>query len=239
MKEVAEFYDAFAKKQCAMGINNRHLSIRRWLEEVGLKPYHEVLEIGCGIGTVTELILQHLNKDGFLRAVDISPESIDTATSRLRKYRNVDLMVKDITATDIRGAYDVIVLPDVIEHIPISLHAKLFKNISKALNKNGFVFIHMPDPNYLEWVTRNNPAELQVIDQPIHAHILSDNLIKTGLYVHYLSSYTVYDKQPDYQVVVLKKIPLNSEYGKRKKFLIDSITRRINLKFRYFLRGGR
>jgi len=55
-EEVSEYYDGFSSYQLAKGINSRHLSIFRFLRKAGLKKNSIVLEIGCGIGTVTHLI---------------------------------------------------------------------------------------------------------------------------------------------------------------------------------------
>ena len=57
MSEISQFYDEFAEQQKSTGINNRHISILEHLTKLGLKPYHNVLEVGCGVGTVSELIL--------------------------------------------------------------------------------------------------------------------------------------------------------------------------------------
>lgn len=77
-QKVAQFYDEFANNQIKIGVNSRHLSIIDKLIQSGLKPHHRVLEIGCGIGTVSHLIAKKTPK-GKVLAVDISPKSIDQA----------------------------------------------------------------------------------------------------------------------------------------------------------------
>ena len=240
MDNVEEFYDEYTKKQSIKGINHRHLSIQRWLEEFGLKPTSKVLEVGCGIGTVSELILRYLNSNGSLLSTDISQKSLELSKSRLKKYKNVEIKAFDFTSDKIDGGrFDVIVLPDVIEHIPLENHAKLFLNLSSMLKEDGFIFIHIPEPNHLEWTTKHNPEELQIIDQPIHTQLLSKNIIDSNLYIQYLQSYCVYNQRPDYQAVVLKNIPLDDDYVPKKSFLHDSNSRRIYRKIKFYLRGGK
>ncbi len=41
------------------------------------------------------------------------------------------LMAGDVLELDVGGSYDVIVLPDVIEHIPLELHEALFQTDSR------------------------------------------------------------------------------------------------------------
>jgi len=202
-----------------------------------LRPTSKVLEIGCGIGTISELILRYLNSEGSLVATDISNRSLELATSRLAKYSNVEIKSVDFASEKVEGLFDVIVLPDVIEHIPLENHPALFLNLSSVLNEDGFIFIHIPDPNHLEWTIKFNSEELQIIDQPIHTHLLSKNLIESNLYIQFLQSYCVYNRTPDYQAVVLKKIPDNTDYKSRNVFLHDSTIRRISRKINYYLRG--
>jgi 2-polyprenyl-3-methyl-5-hydroxy-6-metoxy-1,4-benzoquinol methylase len=236
--DVEKYYDDYADLQSRKGINHRHLSIQRWLESFGLNPKHSVLEVGCGIGTQSELILRYLSKDGRLLGADISPRSIEIAKDRLRKYSNSSFEVFDFTQNLKNEKFQVIVMPDVIEHIPINLHPHLFKNLDQMLVEDGFILIHIPDPNYLEWCIQNTPEILQIIDQPIHTSILSKNLLDTELYISFLQSYSIYQKDCDYQVIVLKKKPKGS-YDSSTTPLHDSISRRMKRKVKYLLRNGK
>ena len=239
MGKVEQYYDEYTSRQLAMGINHRHLSIQRWLEYFGLKEDDAVLEVGCGIGTVSELIMRYLSSKGRLLATDISEESLRLARERLTKYSNVEVSNMNFVSQKSSEKFDVIVLPDVIEHIPIELHADLFKNLDSMLVEDGFVFIHIPDPNHLEWTIRNRPDLLQIIDQPIHTSILAENLKSTSLYIHHLQSYSVFNVQPDYQLIVLKKIPKEDSYVQKERFTSGSLSERIKRKARYLIRGNK
>lgn len=205
MDEVQKFYDEWTTKQLKSGINHRHLRIFDWLKQFGLKKDHRVLEIGSGIGTVTTLILRNLSKSGSLVGLDISPKSIKLAKNALKKCQNVELHVGTIETVRINEKFDIIVLPDVIEHIPIKDHKILFKKVDGLLKDTGFVLIHMPDPDYLQWCITNQSASLQIIDQPIFTEILLDSLRNTDLKIFYMESYSIFTLSPDYQVIVLKK----------------------------------
>ncbi len=239
MSEVEKFYDEFAVRQQKAGINHRHLSIQRRLEHFGLSQNSRVLEVGCGVGTVTELILRFLDSEGFILATDISPESVRVGKERLNRYCNLDYKVHDFTKETVDGEFDVIVLPDVIEHIPIYLHKVLFHNLGQLLNDNGFILIHIPDPNHLEWCIQNEPENLQIVDQPVHTHLIAENIKESGLYIHFLESYSIYNRQPDYQVIILKKIPGENNYTSLIQFLNDSTFRKIKKKLKWILRGGK
>lgn len=237
MSEVVKFYDEFTELQTQVGINNRHISIIEHLEKSGLRPNDKVLEIGCGIGTVSELILRYLSPSGYLQSIDISPKSIELAKQRLVKYKNVVVEVRDIFREPITDKFNVIVLPDVIEHIPIELHHQLFNRIADMLLIDGFVFIHIPHPNNLEWLIKNKEKGLQIIDQPIFTDTLCKVIYPLGFYIHYLKSYSIYTNDNDYQIIVLKKKPQQQNLDRLPSYFNISVAKRIRKKIEYVLRG--
>ena len=98
-------------------MNERHRRIMDWLTKAGLGATSRVLEIGCGVGTQTELIAGVVT-GGHVMANDISPKSVESARQRTAHLRNVDFLVGDIVELRVDGSFDFIVLPDVLEHIP-------------------------------------------------------------------------------------------------------------------------
>jgi trans-aconitate 2-methyltransferase len=204
MKTAREYYDAFAVRQLQAGVNARHRAIQKWLDDFGLRPGAKVLEIGCGIGTQTELIAQSLRGEGAIVAVDLSPRSIELARQRLRHHPEVAFVAGDVLEIELAGPFDVVVLPDVIEHIPIEHHRQLFQKVRGWLNTEGWVLIHIPNPFFLEWCRDHRPDLLQIIDQPIFLETLLENVKPSGFYVHYLNTYRIWVQECDYQVIVLK-----------------------------------
>ncbi|MBK6267010.1 class I SAM-dependent methyltransferase [Marivirga sp. S37H4] len=237
MSEVSKFYDEFSKEQFQRGINNRHLSIQYHLEKFGLQPNFKVLEIGCGIGTVSELLARFLSSEGSLHAVDISEQSIELARQRLSKYNNVKCEVKDLTKESINNEFDVIVLPDVIEHIPLELHQSFFSNLKKLLKLDGFIFIHIPHPNFLEWHVKIKDDRLQIIDQPIYTNELCNVIYPLNFYIHQLISYSIYTVENDYQIIILKNKPKEIDTENMPKYFQLSFKRRLKNKIKYILRG--
>jgi trans-aconitate 2-methyltransferase len=201
--DVSDFYDEFVDRQTRVGINWRHKAIVAWLRRFGMRPDDDVLELGCGVGTVTQLLSEELPQ-GSVFGVDLSPRSIATAQERLGSRRNVRLMAADAVAGDIDGQYDVVVLPDVIEHIPLEQHDVLFGRIASWLKPGGFVLLHYPNPHHLEWCHANHPERLQIIDQPIHADVLLANAYRHGLYLSYYERYSIWLREGDYIVAILR-----------------------------------
>lgn len=203
-KELVNYYDDYVSRQKQVGVNLRHHSIIEKLKYAGLKSHHQVLEIGCGIGTFTSLLVEEV-KEGSIVSMDISGKSIEEAKLVFGKYAQLELIHADVVEYNFKDiTFDVVVLPDVLEHIPIEFHNKLFEKISKVLSPSGFVFIHIPNPYFLEWCHQYNPEMLQIIDQPITTDLLVRNTYPHGLYIHELKTYSIWVVEGDYQYIVLK-----------------------------------
>ena len=211
--DVAKFYDTFKQKQVKTGINLRHRTIFHELKKVGLKRNHSVLEIGCGIGTVTSLISKFLTK-GKILGVDISPVNIEFARNFVNKP-NTSFLVSDMTDFHRDEKYDFIVLPDVLEHIPVEQHFALFKTLANHSKVDTVVFINIPSPHFQNFISRTNPSVQQIIDQELPTDKFLQNVYPNGFLLHSLRTYSLGYHEGDYQQIILKR---NFEYQSMKKF---------------------
>lgn len=196
-QEIQDWYNSFATKQLKTGVNLRHYHILNKLRALGLKKDANVLEVGCGIGTLTSLLHQYLKK-GSLTATDISDESISIAKSWIKNAKSIDFVVTDMT--DFKGAklFDFIVLPDVLEHIPMEDHTNLFATLRKNMNAIGNLVIHIPHPKSIDYIRQNTPEKLQFIDQALPAsHILSAAYQNDWILVSY-EAYSLLHQENDY-----------------------------------------
>lgn len=215
--KVVRFYDQFAEKQEKTGINSRHLSILEKAKQAGLKSNHRVLEVGCGIGTVSHLLATQVPQ-GKVLAVDISPESIEKARMLWKKQGNLKFDVSDMSDFNLPGeTFDFFVFPDVLEHIPVAQHARLFENIQRHAHADSVVLIHIPAPRYLEWMIGNQPEKLQVIDQPLDTGVLVQTLGAAGFYLEKMETYALFFEEKDYQYFVFRaKKPVQQSTEKSK-----------------------
>jgi len=175
-----------------------------FLSSAGLTRRSRVLEIGCGIGTLTGLLAKFLRK-GEVLAVDISPRSVEIARKRLTHAHNVMFMVSDMTDFDHPGIFDFIVLPDVLEHIPESQHGSLFRTLSDHMHDNSLILIHIPHPRAIDYLRKNSPDQLQIIDQAVEADSLLGDAAASGLVLVNYISYALFARENDYAVITLRK----------------------------------
>ena len=150
---IADFYDRYVPRQLAAGVNARHELIHDLAVDNGLRDGMRVLEIGCGVGTLTSLLARRL-ANGSLLAVDLSPGSIEQATTRLRRYPHVRFAVADAVTAELPGPFDMIILPDVLEHVPADQHVRLFGRLKALRPTHGTVIGSVrTDPNACRWWT--------------------------------------------------------------------------------------
>lgn len=217
-ESVSDFYDDFIKTQEKLGVFVRHRIIFKNLKKLGLKPDSSVLEVGCGIGTVSGLITAY-NKKGLFLGCDISPKSVEYASRKLGTDR-IKFIVSDMSdfSSDIK--FDFVVFPDVLEHIPVEQHFKLFENISKVCKPATKVLINIPEPNVTEWMRINRPEALQIIDQSLSMKDLMNNTYPHGFQVQSIIPYSIYTNVPNYVSIVLvrdstvKSVDMKGKFSK-------------------------
>jgi tRNA (cmo5U34)-methyltransferase len=109
--------------------------------------YKRVLELGCGTGNLTGLIVKHI-PEAKITAVDISEKMILECKARLKKD-TIDYIREDFSRLKFKEeSFNLIISSIAIHHLVDSEKEKLFYNIYKWLKKGGiFIFF---DPLSLE-----------------------------------------------------------------------------------------
>ncbi|MBT4485526.1 MAG: class I SAM-dependent methyltransferase [Candidatus Latescibacteria bacterium] len=196
--EVKEFYDNFLKSKMLeyrlYGNLRLEKAIARILPEV--KKEDKVLDVGCGIGIVTEQIANTAKK-GHVWGIDISKKNIWYANRTIKK-KNVDFFAGDIIDDFeiinecITTSLDVITMVDVIEHIPENARPELFRKMRKISANKALLILTYPSPEYQRYLQENNPAELQIIDNVIELHDLINEVREAGYYLRHYSLETVW-----------------------------------------------
>ncbi len=190
INEIKNFYDeaAYRKLHGFIHTNTRVEYALQSLTAIFscIQP-KRVLEIGCGIGEISyRLAIKH--SDAFFKGFDISEQSIHIANS-LFKAPNLSYVRADaITEAKIADTekFDVIFLMDVYEHIPVDFRAQLHSFIKDHVSETAFVFFSCPTPQHLAYLKKNDPEEIQPVDEDISLqellHFSNDTGLKLTLY---------------------------------------------------------
>lgn len=218
-KQVEDFYNQFKEHQKRLGINIRHRTIFKNLKKAGLKANSNVLEVGCGIGTVSHLILNFIKQGRFV-GVDISSESITLAKSINSGFKNAEFVVSDMTQFTSPILFDYVVLPDVLEHIPVEQHQHLFSILKQVTHEESVVLINIPEPNCLNWARKHQPEKLQIIDQSLSMQELLDHVYPNDFELFSLNPYSLQYTEPDYISIVLNRKKERKHYTLKSKLLL-------------------
>jgi SAM-dependent methyltransferase len=98
-----------------------------------------ILEVGCGEGAVTER-LRAAYRDATITAIDVSPRVGRLYRGPRERVRFMQCTVQDIAASQ-PAAFDLVILSDVMHHVPAELRQGLLDSIRVALAPGGrFVF---------------------------------------------------------------------------------------------------
>jgi cyclopropane fatty-acyl-phospholipid synthase-like methyltransferase len=226
-KKVASYYDEFWKSFPTKP-NTRQRTIYKYLLKAGLKNNSTVLEVGCGNGVITKMIADKVSA-GSVTGVDISSETIAMLRQKFTARKNMRFMVSDMSSWNGNEKFDFILLPDVIEHIPIEQHNNLFKVLRNIAHDNTVLVINIPEPFMLEWAHKHQKELLQIIDQPIHTNLLLNNIYAHGFYIEFLKSYSLSINPFDYQIMIFKIRKENREFKIKTKteLMIEEIKARI------------
>lgn len=214
-EQVEDFYNTYKEKQKKIGVNIRHRTIIKNLKALGLKADSNVIEVGCGIGTVSGLIIKNIPAGKFT-GVDISSESIALA-KKLYPAANAEFLVSDMSNFSHKTKFDFVVLPDVLEHIPVEQHNNLFRVLAEVTTKDATILINIPEPNCLNWIRKSHPEKLQIIDQSLSMQDLLNNCYPHGFKLFSMNSYSLQYVQPDYTSIVLKKNMTFNSYERKSK----------------------
>lgn len=202
-EEIKDFYEKFSQNLIRDKIhpNPRHQKIRNYLKEIFEKySFKNALEIGCGIGIISEFIADNVPE---VTGIDISEENIKFAKATVKK---VNFQCSDFLEFSTKVEYDLITLFDVLEHIPKEIHQSVFRRINELSNSDTIIIITIPDPYHLSHVRKNNPEKLQIVDESIYFGEMISLFTENNLEVLKYEKYGIdYDNQYNFYLIGYRK----------------------------------
>jgi SAM-dependent methyltransferase len=132
----------------------------------------KILEVGCAeAGFLDVLYEMKIEATG----LELEQGRVDIA---LKNNPNLNVMVGDITddqiVIKIGKSFDLIVMRDVIEHIPNRISA--FRNLNKLLNPNGYLYITFP-PRFSGFAGHQQNAK-SILRLVPYLHLLPNFIIR-------------------------------------------------------------
>lgn len=122
----------------------RRLKRRALLVSQAIRHFKDpvVLEIGCGTGALTGLLLKELPTLRLL-CCDISLKSIQIASKRYGEYKNVSFEAVDVTSKHYPAdRFDCVIGNSVLHHLPMNL---ILGECFRILRPGGMIFFFEPN----------------------------------------------------------------------------------------------
>jgi ubiquinone/menaquinone biosynthesis C-methylase UbiE len=110
----------------------------RLLKHIDIKPGHDLLEIGCGSGPVSN----HISKKYMAKVVgtDVDEDQITLARNNSKDLKNVTFMVSDATDLPFKNkSFDIVLSINVLHHISNWMDA--LKEINRVLRNGGYLVL--------------------------------------------------------------------------------------------------
>jgi 2-polyprenyl-3-methyl-5-hydroxy-6-metoxy-1,4-benzoquinol methylase len=176
MKDIHLLYDEFERPKI-----NEEKTIEDYLNNKGESHFREkivslellekyapkkssMVDLGGGFGEFVSMA-KHRNPQWNIQCIDFNLEHV----KKILEKKNIIVHNKNFLEENIGKNYDVVTSLHVIEHIPVEGLTKYFKNIHKALNKNGLLLL--TTPNYESPLGRI--FDYHMMYPPQHQSILS------------------------------------------------------------------
>lgn len=141
------------------------------LRQAALSKGNDVLDVGCGTGTLTLLAKERVGDSGRVHGIDASPEMIGVARQKAAdRKQNVNFQLGLIEALPFEDAsFDVVLSSLMFHHLPEDLKPRALREIYRVLKPGGRLII----------ADMRRPTSLA---QRITMTVLVHHPIKTGVY---------------------------------------------------------
>ncbi len=144
---VESFYNSFASRLIEDYVqkNDRVQHQLRFLAAAIPSTTQSILILGCGSGESALFVATQVATAARILGLDISDANLRVARQVFRHERIV-YQKADLTATSLAGPWDVIILPDVYEHILRGERGRLHAQLRSAVGKRGRILLTVPSP---------------------------------------------------------------------------------------------
>ncbi len=109
-----------------------------------------VLDVGCGSGSITAGIATYVGQGGMVTGLDVSEHLIAQAKQQFADVGNLQFLVGDINAFDAGAKFDLITSARVLQWLPNPM--EVVKKMKTLLKKGGYLCILDYNHTNIEWV---------------------------------------------------------------------------------------
>jgi trans-aconitate methyltransferase len=203
-QDVEAYYDEFSRrfpKDIVEG--NRRIDCQLTLLSSAIpRDVRAVLVIGFGSGQAAHHVAT-IARQATITAVDISSENLRIAAA-LFAHPRIQYRKLDVTTDTLEGTYDLVFLPDVYEHIPLTSRPALHETLDRLLAADGRCILTLPSPGHQALLAGGGEGL-----QPVDETVTLDDLVTLARDVHgtltYFNSISVWGAN-DYVHAVIERL---------------------------------
>jgi 2-polyprenyl-3-methyl-5-hydroxy-6-metoxy-1,4-benzoquinol methylase len=111
------------------------------LQYLAPKPNEKILDVGCGLGRLAEIIAGHGSE---VTGIDVSDYAIKQAKEKYKGKEQLEFICVDALAMDFEGHFDKILCYHFIEHLTLPDARILLKRMHSALKDRGTLVLGLP-----------------------------------------------------------------------------------------------
>ena len=132
------------------------LVIKKLFKVIGDIKDKNVLEVGCGTGRFTKLMI---NKGAKVTGIDLQP---DTIMVNRKKIPNAEFLYMSATDIDFeKETFDIVISVTVLQHIPYNEQEKAINEIMRVVKQDGYIIIMENIKHIGPTVFSNSPERWQ------------------------------------------------------------------------------
>ena len=168
-EEIEAFYDRFSRRFVGDYVEGNPRVARQlaFFAEAIPRGVSTALVVGCGSGEGAHFVATEVAPRAQVLAVDLSDAALDIgrqlfAHERLR-FRQVDIVSDPVPG----GPFDVILFPDVYEHVPLEARPRLHERIAELLGPQGKVLLTVPSLGHQAMLREAGGHGLQAVDEDV------------------------------------------------------------------------
>jgi cyclopropane fatty-acyl-phospholipid synthase-like methyltransferase len=167
LSEQREYYDRLWSKLARRPVKHQHLknrmyAIRRWVSALELPEGARILDFGCGLGDISNLLSSFGTVDG----IDLSPAATEIAAQR---FPHINFSHGDLFEEPIEDrSYHLVVSSEVFEHVATERRNDFLNRIERLLAPGGYLLLTTPNDIL--------SSQVHDLDQPLENHFTPDDL---------------------------------------------------------------
>ncbi len=203
-RKIREFYEQFAEKLLREYVHGNARVARQFEFLKDAVPGHSqrILVVGCGIGEIVYFLATKRARKSYVLGVDLSLENISIA-KKLFAHSRVEFRQGNILEDLQDGNWELIILPDVYEHIPVSERDHFHAVVHRLLAPNGSVLMTLPSCRHQQML-RERGCGLQIVDEDVTLADLIRMSRDLNAVITYYREITIWNSN-DYIHVVMER----------------------------------